>query len=122
MRQRGSFAPPNSIFFIEDQTRGKSPEIEEQRPRIWSTRSCIIVGCLMSQDGPTELILSDASGDAIAGTPAFDAILDTPSRVVEVSTSEREVLLRSVVPAHFTRVRIWTDDPSEPEHILVVLG
>jgi hypothetical protein len=30
--------------------------------------------------------------------------------------------LRCKVPHHFSRVRIWTDHPSEPEHILVVLG
>ncbi|MEZ5764289.1 MAG: hypothetical protein R3D69_08580 [Xanthobacteraceae bacterium] len=122
MRQQGSFSPLNSIFFIEDKAGGTSPELDEHGIRIWSTPSCIIVGCLMSDDGPTELTLSDQSGDAIAETPAFDGMLDTPSRVVEISTSEREVLLKSAVPRNLTRVRIWTDHPSEPDHILVVLG
>lgn len=122
MRQQGSFAPPNSIFFIEDKTGGKSPELDDMSVRIWATQSCIIVGCLMSQDGPTEFILSDESGDAVAGAPAFDGMLDTPSRVVEISTSERDILLKSNVSGNLTRVRIWTDHPSEPEPIVVVLG
>jgi hypothetical protein len=73
-------------------------------------------------DGETEFILSDSADDAPKDDSAFDAVLDTPSRVVEVSTSEREILLHRDVPSHFTRVRIWTDHPTEPEHILVVLG
>lgn len=40
----------------------------------------------------------------------------------KVSTSEREVLLRCDVEGHFTRVRVWTDHPTEPDHILIVLG
>lgn len=73
-------------------------------------------------DGETEFILSDSTDDAPKADPAFDGVLDTPSKVVEVSTSEREILLYRKVPSHFTRVRIWTDHPTEPEHILVVLG
>lgn len=35
---------------------------------------------------------------------------------------KRSRLLRAEVPGHFTRVRVWTDHPTEPEHIVVVLG
>ena len=123
MRELVRCAPPNSQFYLEDSARkGTSPEIEGWSPAIWSTRSCIIVGCFPFMDGETEFILSDQSRDALPEPPAFDGVLDTPSRIIELSTSEWQILTRHVVPTHLTRVRIWTDHPSEPEHILVVLG
>ena len=122
MKEKISFAPPNCIFFLDDPRSGEIPEIDSRPVHIWSTRSCIIVGCLAFMDGETEFILSDSADDAPKGDSAFDGVLDTPSRAVEVSTSEREILLHREVPSHFTRVRIWTDHPTEPEHILVVLG
>jgi len=41
---------------------------------------------------------------------------------MEVSTSENETLMLCEVPRDSTRVRIWTDHPSEPKHIFVALG
>ncbi|KIZ37218.1 MULTISPECIES: hypothetical protein [Rhodopseudomonas] len=124
MKQSVRIAPPNSLFFLEDPAGGKSPEVEvDTRPvRIWSTRSCIIVACLCFVDGETELVASTSAADAPSAPVAFEGILDTPTGTVEVSTSEREVLLRCEVGTHFTRVRVWTDHPTEPEHIQVVFG
>ena len=123
MRELVRYAPPNSQFYLEDSARkGTSPEIEGWSPAIWSTRSCIVVGSFPFVDGETELILSDRPEDVLSRSPAFDGVLDTPSRVIELSTSEWEILARHNVPTHLTRVRIWTDHPSEPKHILVMLG
>jgi hypothetical protein len=110
------------MFFLEDPIGGKSPAIDERAVRIWSTRSCIIVGSLAFMDGETYLVASTSVADVQPTEPAFDGMLDTPSRVVEISTSERQVLLRCAVAALVTRVRVWTDRPSEPENILVVFG
>ncbi len=122
MKEVIRIAPPNSMFFFEDPSGGKSPEIESSEISIWSTRSCIIIGCLSFVDGETELIVSDSPSDVASTTTAFDGVLDTPSRVIEVSTSEGKILACHDVRSHFTRVRAWTDHPTEPEHILVVLG
>lgn len=122
MKQSVHIAPPNSLFFLEDPAGGKSPEIVDGPVRIWSTRSCIIVACLCFVDGETEFVASDQTDDAPSSVPAFDGMLDTPSRVIEVSTSEREILLRCPVETHFTRVRVWTNNPREPDRIFVVLG
>lgn len=122
MREVIRFAPPNSMFFFEDPRGGKSPEIDDRLVRIWSTRSCIVAACLMFLDGETELMVSTSVEDVPSTDPAFDGILDTPSRIVEISTSELQILLRCDVTEHFTRVRLWTDHPSEPEHILAILG
>lgn len=118
-------APPNSQFYLEGGIGRKFPNIDDIDDRpvwIWSTRSCILVGCLCFVDGETELMISNSADDALRTSPTFDGVLDTPNRIFQVSTSESEILFRTDVPGHFTRVRIWTDHPREPEHILAVLG
>ena len=122
MKERIRIAPPNSQFYLEDSKGGESPQIDERPINIWSTPSCILVGCLCFSDGETDLVVSDSWEDAPSAAPAFEGTLDTPSRIFQVSTSERTTLLRWKVSDHFSRVRIWTDHPSEPEHILIVLG
>jgi hypothetical protein len=122
MKETIRIAPPNSIFFIEDIGGGISPEIEDRPVSIWSTASCIIVGCLAFMDGESDFSLSTSSDDAPSRAPAFDGVLETPGRAVEVSTSEREVLIRTETTGLRTRVRIWTNRPKEPTDILAVLG
>ncbi|MGP9811883.1 hypothetical protein ACTZWT_10265 [Rhodopseudomonas sp. NSM] len=122
MNQTTRCAPPNSIVFLEDPAGGKSPKIDDRPVSIWATPSCIIVGTLCSMDGETELIVSDQPNDVPPTRPTFDSFLQTPSRVIEVSTSEREILLRCPVETHFTHVRVWTNHLSEPDRVLVVLG
>ena len=123
MRQSLRVAPPNSIFFLGDMKKTPLfPEIDDRKNRIWSSSSGIIIGCLMSDDGDTEFTLSDSVEDVIDSTPAFDGNLLTTNGVVEVFTSWREVLLLQPVQSPLVRTRIWTDHPSEPDHILVVLG
>jgi len=122
MKQVFRAAPPNGIFFLEDTVQGKSPEIDDRPVAVWSTRSCIIVGCLPWVDGETEMIVSNSAEDVLPTEPIFDGVLETPSRVFRVSTSEKETLLTMPVSTHFTRVRGWTNHSICPDRILVVLG
>lgn len=122
MKKLFRFAPPNGIFFLEDAVQGKSPEIDDRPVAVWSTRSCIIVGCLPWVDGETEMIVSDSAEDVLSSETVFDGILDTPNGVFRVSTSEKETLLTMPVSTHFTRVRVWTNHEICPDRILVVLG
>ena len=122
MKKLINVAPPNSQFYFQDSLRCELPEMDDRPVWIWSTRSCILVCCLCFADGETELVISDSADDTLPTPPTFDGVLDTPNRIFQVSTSEHEILFRADVPGHFTRVRIWTDHPTEPEHILVVLG
>ena len=59
MKKLIRMAPPNSIFFFQDASGGKYPEIDQRYLRIWSTDSCIIIASLSFMDGETELIVSD---------------------------------------------------------------
>jgi hypothetical protein len=120
MKKLVRMAPPNSMFFFQDSGGGKYPEIDQRLLRIWATESCVIVATLAFMDGETELIVSDE--DTPPSAPAFEAMLKTPSKVIEVFTSENETLMLCDVPNTSTRVRVWGDHPSEPEHIFVALG
>lgn len=120
MRKTIKTAPANSIFFLEDSGGGRRyPEIDQRHVRIWSTESFIIIGSLSFMDGETELTISDE--EVPPGAPVFEGMLKTPSKMLQVSTSEDEILLRFDVESNSTRVRIWTDHPSEPEKIFVAL-
>lgn len=122
MKQSCRLAPPNSIFFIEDAAGAELPPIDGKAPRIWASQHGIIVGCLSFMDGETEFTASDSAEDAAHSIPTFSGDVATPSGLIEVSTSEREVLLRVPVAGAVTPVRIWTNHPSEPDQILAVFG
>ena len=114
-------APSNSILFISDPGGGRIPEITRER-RIWSTTSCIAFGCLMFQDGETDVTLGNVREVSSGGPPAFDGILETPSRSIVVSTVEHTSVLGCAVSNTSTRVRIWTNHPTEPDEIIIGLG
>src|SRR5215475_12879520 len=99
-----SIAPPNSLLVISDQSGGKVPEITRDR-RIWSTPTCIIVGCLAFMDGQTRVSMDNGSEIDPGGRPVFDGLLETPTRTVVISTVEHEPVLQSEVSTARTRIR-----------------
>ncbi|MGH7257040.1 MAG: hypothetical protein ACREIM_01595 [Nitrospiraceae bacterium] len=114
-------APPNSLLFVSDVDGGIPPEIT-RRGRLWTTSSCIAVGCLAFMVGVTEVSLGLARVVDPGGVPAFDGVLETPHRAVMVSTAEGEKVLDAGVSGKSTRVRIWTNHPTEPDRVIVGLG
>jgi hypothetical protein len=121
MQSSIKIAPPNSLFFISDSTGGETPKIAKG-PRIWSTKTCIAIGCLAFMDGETEISLGSVQEVDPGGEPAFDGVLETPNHRVVISTVERKVLLNSPVNGSHTRVRVWVNHPKEPDKIQIGLG
>ena len=113
-------APDNSLLFISDAEIADGPEFVHGVP-ILSTSSCIQVGCLMCQDGETDVTLGPAGEVNPGGPPAFDSELDTPNRRVTISNIYREVALSEPVRNTRTRVRIWVNRLREPDRIIVGL-
>lgn len=111
-------APPNCMVFISDRDIGDVPEITREA-WIWSTSSCIAVGCLSFMDGETEITLGDIDEVDPGGAPALDRQLETPFRTVVISTSEGDTLLSVQVANSATHVRIWTNRASEPDKVIV---
>lgn len=75
----------------------------------------------MWQDGDTEVSLGLAEELDPGRLPSFDAMLQTPNRAVAVSTIEGDIVLETRVPDERTRVRIWVNDPSEPDEVIIGL-
>jgi hypothetical protein len=51
--------------------------------------------------------------------PAFDGVLETPNRVIVISTVEQKTILSENVSKAKTRVRAWLNTPSMPDQIIV---
>jgi hypothetical protein len=113
--------PVNSLLVISDPDGG-IPPIPVWGALVLSTSSCITVGCSSEQDGPTEVVLGDASDVDPGHAPAFDGDLETPNRVVVVSTVDDQTILQANVPTSKTHVRIWINHPRWPDKVIVGLG
>ena len=91
------------------------------RSLVASTGTCIAVGCRSEADGETEIIIDDRDGPDV-GELVFDGVLPTGSRKLVVSTVSGAVLLEAQVPDTDTRLRIWANDRTEPDRILIGIG
>ena len=114
-------SPPNSLVFISDPNGGDAP-VPTRGAMILSSPSCISVGCFPEIDGETEIILGPASEVGLNRLSDFVGTLETPNRIVAVSTVEGATLLDVRVPASTTRVRIWLSDPRWPDKVIIGLG
>lgn len=121
MRKTTKFAPINSLVFISD-INGGEPPIPIRGQNIWFTQSCVAVPCYPEIDGPTEIVLQDASDAEPGGRPAFEGVLETPTRTLVVTTVDDNVLLSSDTSNVQTRLRIWLSDPHLPEVVTIVIG
>jgi len=120
MAKMVKIAPPNSLIFISDVSDRSGPEYIPNRLVLW-TDSVISVGCLANMDGETEVRLGPAREVGQDGAPVFDGLLKTPTKELIVSTVEHEKFLGDTVPSE-TRIRIWTNEPVEPDKIAIGWG
>ena len=111
----------NSLIFLRDEQTRNIPEINGIGA-VWSTTSCVAVGCLPDCDGETEVIIGPADEVAKDGTLLFDRSLATPSGSVVVETVLSETILQIGVPTSQTRVRIWTNGLRDTDKVIIGLG
>ena len=112
-------APIFSIIFLSDNGPIEVPKHSDVR-RINASASCIAVPTFPEADGETQITLSNSAG-ARADVPAFDGLLETPNKFLAVATGDDVQLLGAEVASVHTRVRIWTNHPTEPDMIDIVL-
>jgi hypothetical protein len=111
-------APPNSLVLIEDPSGGNVPA-SMAGSLVASTMSCIAVGCKSEADGETEFRLG-AVGEVDPGNrPVFQGALETPTRKVSLRTVLGHTILEMPVAGKQTTVRVWANDPKEPDEIIV---
>lgn len=111
-------APPNSLILVEDDAGGEIPRSMSQS-LVAATASCVAVGCKAEDDGKTEVVLAPMSELNIQDKLEFEGTLRTPSRKVVVRTVHGETLLELSVRGVETALKIWANDPSEPDRITV---
>lgn len=111
-------APPNSLILIEDSNGGDVPT-SMNRSLIVATESCIAVGCRCEVDGETEIMLEHCSNVDTGDVLEFEGRLRTPSRRITIRTTHDVTLLEMPVAGTMTTLRIWVNDPTEPDRIIV---
>lgn len=113
-----SLAPPNSIIFVADPTHPYEVPDDNGSALVTATSSCISVGTRSAGDGETIIKLGrhpSPSGDPLV----FDGLLDTPGRLVAVIDSGADQILTMQVTERRSHVRIWANDPTEPNVIQI---
>ncbi|MGE0500896.1 MAG: hypothetical protein AB7I79_04460 [Rhizobiaceae bacterium] len=114
-------APEYLSFYIAGSEDVDIPLDHELRGVI-ATRDCINVRCLYYYDGDTTVTLGSFEEVAKSEPPKFDGMLNTPARVVLLFDANMPEIMRADVAGDETRVRIWTNHPTEPDDIVIALG
>ncbi|TYR32849.1 hypothetical protein FY036_10155 [Mesorhizobium microcysteis] len=117
-----SVAPEYVSFYIAGVDDIRVP-LDHDGRGIVASDQCINVGCLYGHDGDTMITLGPFEElTAQAKLPKFDGMLDTPGCRVILSDANMPEILSMDVPGVRTRVRIWTNHPTEPDDVVIALG
>jgi hypothetical protein len=122
MTKSVAISPPNSLVAILEGKGAKIPMDMGPEGAFGSTPSCVVVGVLMADDGPTKIALDDASAFAKRGKPAWTGYIETPKGHIGVWTIAWEEILGMDVPTKLTRIRIWTNRLQEPDEVYIGVG
>jgi hypothetical protein len=116
-----TLSPRNSIVFVYDSSH-RSVEVPTYvaGDLVAASQTCVSIGTLAEIDGETTITLADSIDGISVGELFFDGVLLTPGHEVSVCTSENEKLLTLPIKASHARVRVFANDPSEPDEIVVV--
>ena len=87
-----------------------------------ATHDCINVGCRCWPDAEIEIVLGDESDFAPGGDPALDMRLRTPDNKLLLFDANHPELLGLAVEAQMTRIRVWINHETEPDHIVIIAG
>ncbi len=89
-----------------------------------STPTCVAIGTLSQHDGHTRLRLAAESEEAVGslGTVVFQGTLEIPGRRIVVASVHGDQYLVMPVDDTAVTLRVWANDPTEPDEILVIVG
>jgi hypothetical protein len=89
-----------------------------------ANETCISVGTYPSDDGDTEICLTDsASGEQVAGLEQiFTGRLPSPNHRIDVASAENEVLLSKTISTNDASVSVWVNHLRWPTKILIVVN
>ena len=121
MTKTARYAALNALIAVLDPGgKVKIPQWSKpMTPRLVSTDTCILVGCLIDADGETEFALGKMLEVDPGRLPAFEGKLKTPTRRISLESVDGRTVLEAPVPQLETTVRIWTNHESEPDNVIV---
>ena len=111
-------APPNSLVLVSD-TRNAEIPVTMFDSRFAATDSCVAVGCLADVDGDTTFTLGLTSEVDPGTSPSFVRTIQTPNRLVSISTILGNSILETKVTKTHTTLKIWVNDDTEPDQVIV---
>ena len=115
-----SVRPRNSVVLLSDRSVGEIPATLGESA-VAATNSCLAIACQSEIDGLTRIELQFAREGSPTGKLAFAGELLTPTCVLSVLSVELEELLATPVSSKQTSVRVYTNHPSEPDQITIVV-
>ncbi len=113
-------APPNSIVVITGGRTRSLPNSFEPGQGFAATPASVAIGCFTEVDGETNIALGPPP--QTSSRPAFTGSIETPHGYVAVWTVEWKKLLEMRVPTARTKIRIWTNHPTEPNEVFIGIG
>ncbi len=118
MKEYLTTSPPNSLILVMDYAAGELPErITDEL--VVATKSCLAIGTLSAADGETRITLTDRIDGIDIGDLAFDGVLATPNHELSVCNVKNERMITLLVPSERTRVKVFANDPVEPDDIVI---
>jgi hypothetical protein len=118
MKESISLSPPNSLIFVMDHKAGVLPD-QITEGLVATTASCVAIGTLSEVDGETTITLTDNMDGVEAVDLVFSGSLSTPNHELSVCDVNNEKLLTLPVSQTSTMVKIFANDSSEPDYIVV---
>jgi hypothetical protein len=113
--------PPYSLILVGDPGEGNIPASIDGS-LIASTDSCVAVGCRSETDGDTQFVLGDTRDVDPGGQPIFQGTLKTPGHRIALRSVIGLMILETPVPHDETTIRVWVNDPNEPDQVIVGIG
>ncbi|MEN5118212.1 hypothetical protein ABE488_12905 [Luteimonas sp. TWI662] len=119
MKQVITLPPPNSLILVMDYEIGVVPD-QITSDLVTATDSCIAIGTLAAPDGETTITLTDDPNCTVVGELVFNGELCTPNKELAVCNVLNQRLLTLPLLHTTVRVKVFANDVSEPDRILVL--
>jgi hypothetical protein len=113
-------SPPFSLVFLAGEP-GFEPPSYLKSSGLASTSSCISIGCLSADDGPSQFKIVENFENLEEYALVFDGNISLPNRELYLLSVNAEVFAKKTVQKTFARICIWTNHSTEPDKIVISL-
>jgi len=120
MNETVRLSPPNSLIFIMDHASGVLPD-DITVGLVAATPSCVAVGTLPEVDGETSITFTDSMDVIDASDLLFSGVISTPNHELSVCSASDERLLTISVLQPSTQIKVFANDRSEPDRIMILV-